>query len=138
MAQRLAGRFEGRPIKAMNLSPLIGVLLAVFTVVAATSVGLDKAMKLDVLPCGLAAPGMHAPRVIQISVQRDGQAYVGDQRAANVDGALGLAIREARAHGLKTVSLRADADVQYETVALVARGVSDAGLDINFINEEIH
>jgi biopolymer transport protein ExbD len=138
MAQRLAGRFEARPMKAMNLSPLIGVLLAVFTVVAATSVGLDKAMNLDFQVCGLAPPGMHAPRVIQISVQRDGQAYVGDQRADSLGGALSLAIHEARAHGLETVSLRADADVRYEAVALVARGVSDAGLDINFINEEIH
>jgi len=42
MARKLSGRFEARPIAAINITPMIGVLLAVFavlTIPAAITIG---------------------------------------------------------------------------------------------------
>ncbi|GEM_PF-946773 len=139
MAQRLAGRLSDKPLKAMNLAPMIGVLLAVFAVVTVTSVGLGKPVNLEVEPCSLGPPpGVDAPQRLYISFQRGGPVYVGQKRAASVDAAVEDAVREARTHDLRVVSLRADADVQYATVVAAVRGLNAAGLKAHFLNEDIH
>lgn len=137
MASRFATRFDARPLSTPNLAPMIGVLLAVFTVVATGSVGLEKAMKLDSPGCFLGWLGVHRARPIQISIQHDGQAYVGAHRAASIGDAVAIAIHEARTHGGNGVQLRADPDVRYEVVALAVKDLNDAGVAIGFINEDI-
>ncbi|MBI1685726.1 ExbD/TolR family protein [Caulobacter hibisci] len=138
MAQRLAGRLSDKPMATPNMAPLIGVLLAVFTVVTATSVGLDKAVNLHVDVCSLMPPGAQVPSRVYLSFQQNGEVYLGATREPSHAEAVADAIREARIHGLAGVSLRADAEVRYETVAAVVRALDDAGLKANFLNEEIH
>ncbi len=138
MASRSTAKFEARPMATPNLAPMIGVLLAVFTVVAAGSVGLDKALALDIPGCHLRAPDAPVPKTIQISFQRDGQAYVGANRAASVGAAVAVAVREARTHGLDGVVLRADPDVRYEVVAMAVRRLDDAGIKASLLSEDIY
>lgn len=131
-------KFDAKPLSTPNLAPMIGVLLAVFTVVAAGSVGLDKALALDIPGCHLMAPGAPTPRTIQITFQRDGQAYVGASRAASAAAAVAVAVREARTHGLDGVVLRADPDVRYDVVATAAGRLDDAGIKVSLISEDLY
>lgn len=137
---RLAGSPRAmRPMATPNMAPLIGVLLAVFAVVTATSVGLGKAVNLHVDPCLMGPPpGVHVQPRIYLSLQQDGEVYLGATREPSQGQAVADDIREARAHGLTGVSLRADAEVRYETVAAVVRALDEAGLKANFLNEDIH
>jgi len=137
---RLAGVTRSdRLVVAMNLAPMIGVLLAVFVVVATSVLNLEKGVNIDAPVCSMGPPpGIDWPQGVYISIQRDGQAYVGSMRMASSDAAVANAVREAREHGLRVVTIRADADVRYEVVAAVVRGLNAAGLKAGFINEEIH
>lgn len=126
-------------VAAPNLTPMIGVLLAVFAVVAASAVNLEKGVNIDAPGCNMGPPpGVDWPQGVYISIQRDGQTYVGATRMAGPKAAVADAAREAREHGLRFVMIRADADVRYEAMAAVVRGLDDAGLKAGFINEEIH
>lgn len=139
MASRFAAKFDARPLSSPNLAPMIGVLLAVFTVVATgSSVGLEKALALEIPGCHLRGPDAPVPKAIQISFQRDGQAYVGARRAASVAAAVAIAVREARTHGLDGVMLRADPDVRYEVVAMAVRRLDDAGVKASLISEDVY
>ncbi|PXA78111.1 hypothetical protein DMC25_22760 [Caulobacter sp. D4A] len=141
MAQRLAGRFENEPLKAMNLAPMIGVLLAVFTVVTATSVGLGKPVNLYVEPGSVPPPADEwagLPLPVTIFVQRDGTVYLGPDRVSGIDEAVGRAVVRARAQNSDVVSLRADPEVRYETIVWAVRSLNAKGFQAQFINEEIH
>ena len=133
--------FRPRPLSAPNLSPLIGVLLAVFTVVAVTSVGLGKPVNLYVEPGNVPPPPnaeVQYPRPVMISVQQDGAVYLGAERLAGIDEAVAKAAVEAERKRTDVVSLRADAEVGYAQVAKVVRDLNAKGLKTQFINEELH
>jgi len=134
-------RFGDKPIATPNLAPMIGVLLAVFTVVAATSVGLGKPVDLSVEPGSIPPPpdqlGRY-PLPVMMSVQQDGAVYLGPERLAGIDDAVAKAAAEARAKHINVVSLHADAEVSYATIAQVVRDLNAKGLRTQFINEDIH
>ncbi|PVM90178.1 ExbD/TolR family protein [Caulobacter endophyticus] len=138
MASRSAAKFDARPLSTPNLAPMIGVLLAVFTVVATGSVGLDNALKLEIPGCHLRSPDAPLPKTIQLTFHRDGRAYVGGNRAAGVGEAVAVAVREARTHGFDGVVLRADPDVRYEVVAMAVRRLDDAGIKVSLLSEDIY
>lgn len=89
---RGAGRFEARPMTVANLSPLIGVLLAVFSVVTATSVGLDDPVNLHFEPCALGGAN-GAPQRLYVSFLANGEVQLGASRAVSDHEALAGAIR---------------------------------------------
>lgn len=140
MVQRLAGRFEARPMAAINMTPLVPVLLAVFTVVAATAVGLGKPVNLYVEPGNVPPPyeqWRRTPPKVFVSLERDG-VYVGEGRAATLDQAISDAGRLTRANGSNVVMLRADSETSYADVMAAVRRLNAAGLKVEFIFTNVH
>ena len=135
MALRLAGRFEARPLAAINLTPMIPVLLALFAVVAATLSSSRSSLTLDVSPRD-PGPVETLPRAASpfISVGKGGELSL-DRHS--VDPAqLGARLKVLRGAGLRGVAIRAEADASYGDYMSAVRLVRRQGLEVYVINEE--
>ncbi|WP_108556272.1 ExbD/TolR family protein [Caulobacter sp. HMWF025] len=140
MAQRMAGRFEARPLAAINVTPLVPVLLAIFAVLAATAGGPGKPVNLYVEPGSVPPPydALHPlpPRVF-ISLERDG-VHVGPSEAMTLEQAVSLAAPMTRAQGADVIMVRADIETPYSEVMGAVRALNAAGLKAEFLNEDLH
>lgn len=136
MTQRLAGRFEARPIAAVNLTPLVPVLLAVFAVIAiAGGSAPSRSLDLAVAP-GDPGPLCNAcpPPARVMSVKRNGVLFL-DEKSVS----LGQAERLLRSGDRSNpeVWVRADADVPYAQAFEAMQSVKRAGFRPRLINEDL-
>ncbi|ENZ77354.1 MULTISPECIES: biopolymer transporter ExbD [Caulobacter] len=134
MAQRLAGRFEARPMVAINIAPLVPILLSVFVVMLLVS------------PTGRAGPLIDQPPMdcfgqckpndtVFISLRGDGVALLMERKVADAElPALLLASGSVD----RGVYVRADAEVAYGRVFKLMSGLQAAGFKPQFINEDLH
>ncbi len=136
MAGKLAGRFAARPMAAINLTPLVPVLLAVFAVVVlAGTVRPSPSLPLlnapaDPVLCVSCPPQPHI-----ISVQQNGVVFM-DARAVSLSEVADLSRRSDR--GSTEVLVRADANVPYAKAFEVVQAAKRAGFRARLVNEDLH
>ncbi|ATQ42032.1 ExbD/TolR family protein [Caulobacter mirabilis] len=133
----------GKLFSRIDLTPMVGVLLALFAVTA--TVGWPpsevEAFDLDHPGCNLPPAGVdHGARskVLVVSANSDGSVSLNERRMPRAAFATELRHLAAleRAPG---IWVRADADVQYGAVFALYRQIESVGLaaEIGVINEEI-
>jgi biopolymer transport protein TolR len=123
-----------QPMSDINMTPLIDVMLVLLVIFMITAPLMTSALKLD-LPKAEGAQPSDAPQSISLSLDAQGQLFVGDEK---VDEAT---LRErvaqaARLNPLTEVQLRADRSVPYGRVAELIGMVQKGGLSrIGFVAE---
>ena len=137
MARRLAGRFEARPMAAINLTPLVPVLLAVFAIIAVAATRPTAVVKLAVEPGSVSAPGQPSIPVPFVSIGSDGRYFVDGREVASAEAPHRLRTL-AVARGHDTVMIRADGEVPYAKIMDMVQAIRAAGLKTQFINEDLH
>jgi biopolymer transport protein ExbD len=139
MAKRLTGSMKAAaPFHAINLTPMVPVLLAVVAVVAITTTETPVA-KLDSPPgdCfGVAS--CEANSRIFVNFTGHGEAVV-DGRVVPAARAPELVVALSRTRPEASIAIRADADVPYAQVFRVFKAVDEAGLRAPaLVNEDLH
>jgi biopolymer transport protein ExbD/biopolymer transport protein TolR len=132
------GRLErdpgSRPMSDINMTPLIDVMLVLLVIFIITAPLMTTSLKLD-LPKTEGALPSDAPRFIAVSINEQGQLFVGDE-AVNGEELLKRAREAAQRDPATEVQLRADSRVPYGRVAELIGLVQDAGLSrVGFVTE---
>ncbi len=131
MAQRLAGRFEARPIAAVNLTPLAGVLLTLFAGVASLAGATKSATSLELPPVASIYCGPFRPAAALV-VEADGS-YRLDGRALK-RGELDVALARLAAADQR-LAVRAGSDTAYGAIRPLVEAAGRAGVGVDLINE---
>jgi biopolymer transport protein ExbD/biopolymer transport protein TolR len=132
------GRLErnpgSRPMSDINMTPLIDVMLVLLVIFMITAPLMTTSLKLD-LPRTEGARPSDAPLFIAVSIDEQGQMFVGDE-AVTSEQLLQRARDAARRDPATEVQLRADSRVPYGRVAELIGLVQDAGLSrVGFVTE---
>jgi biopolymer transport protein ExbD len=138
MSRRLAGRFEARPMAAINLTPMVPVLLALFAVLAVAASANHAALTLDVSPKDFGPQsGIQLAPIPYASVDVDGGLRI---EGKSIDAAhFGPALKQlSMARGRRVVLVRAEPNASYGDYMKAVRLIRRQGLDIQPINEDAH
>ena len=132
------GRLErdpgSRPMSDINMTPLIDVMLVLLVIFIITAPLMTTSLKLD-LPKTDGARPSDAPLFIAVSINEQGQLFVGDE-PVNAEQLLKRAREAAQRDPLTEVQLRADSRVPYGRVAELIGLVQEAGLSrVGFVTE---
>jgi len=132
------GRLErdvgSRPMSDINMTPLIDVMLVLLVIFMITAPLMTTSLKLD-LPKTEGARPSDAPLFIAVSVDAQGQLFVGDE-AVTPEQLLQRARDAALRDPATEVQLRADSRVPYGRVAELIGLVQEAGLSrVGFVTE---
>jgi biopolymer transport protein ExbD/biopolymer transport protein TolR len=132
------GRLErdpgSRPMSDINMTPLIDVMLVLLVIFIITAPLMTTSLKLD-LPKTEGARPSDAPLFIAVSINEQGQLFVGDE-AVSAEQLLKRARDAAQRDAATEVQLRADSRVPYGRVAEVIGLIQDAGLSrVGFVTE---
>jgi biopolymer transport protein ExbD/biopolymer transport protein TolR len=123
-----------RPMSDINMTPLIDVMLVLLVIFMITAPLMTTSLKLD-LPKTEGARPSDAPLFIAVSVDAQGQLFVGDE-AVTPEQLLQRARDAARRDPATEVQLRADSRVPYGRVAELIGLVQEAGLSrVGFVTE---
>jgi biopolymer transport protein ExbD len=136
MAQKLAGRFTGEPIRAPNLTPLVGVFLALFAGVAGLAGAGEASTDLRLPPIAAMINCWPVQAKAQLVVGADGSYRVDGRivEPSKIDGLLaGLA-----AGGGQRLAVRADPDAAYGAVAPIVHAAARSGLGVDLIDQDDH
>ena len=122
---------------AINLTPMVPVLLALFVMVLVVGQPPRAAFRHDQPP--MDCFGACKPiRGFFVSLESDGAAYLGERRVRD-DQVVGLLRDQTRGLGQYSLGVRADADVPYGRVFAMMAELQAAGLNRpQFINEDLH
>ena len=132
------GRLErdpgSRPMSDINMTPLIDVMLVLLVIFIITAPLMTTSLKLD-LPRTEGARPSDAPLFIAVSINEQGQLFVGDE-AVSAEQLLKRAREAAQRDPMTEVQLRADSRVPYGRVAELIGLVQEAGLSrVGFVTE---
>jgi biopolymer transport protein TolR len=132
------GRLErantGAPMSEINMTPLIDVMLVLLVIFIITAPLMASSLKLD-LPKSDAAMPADAPAFVAVSIDAQGQLFIGDE-AITPDAFAQRMADAARRNPATEVQLRADRSVPYGRVAELIGQVQKAGLNrIGFVAE---
>jgi biopolymer transport protein ExbD/biopolymer transport protein TolR len=132
------GRLErdpgSRPMSDINMTPLIDVMLVLLVIFMVTAPLMTTRLKLD-LPKTEGARPSDAPLFIAVSIDEQGQLFVGDE-AVSSEQLLQRAREAAQRDASTEVQLRADSRVPYGRVAELISVVQQAGLSrVGFVTE---
>jgi biopolymer transport protein TolR len=131
---RLERNAGSRPMSDINMTPLIDVMLVLLVIFMITAPLMTTSLKLD-LPKTEGARPSDSPLFIAVSINAQGQLYVGDE-AVTAEVLLQRAREAARRDAQTEVQLRADTSVPYGRVAELIGLVQQAGLSrIGFVTE---
>ena len=123
-----------QPMGEINMTPLIDVMLVLLVIFMITAPLMTSALKLE-LPRAEGAQPSEAPQSISLSLDAQGQLYLGEDP---VDEAVARerVAEAARLNPQTEVQLRADRSVPYGRVAELIGLVQKAGLNrIGFVAE---
>ena len=138
MARRLTGYAKvAEPFHAINLTPMVPVLLALFAVVAVAASASHRALALDMAP-GDFGPGSGAPSFPPfVSVDVGGGLWI---EGKSVDAEhFGPALKQlSMAREKRVVLVRAEPNTSYGDYMKAVRLIRRQGLDIQPISEEMH
>jgi biopolymer transport protein TolR len=123
-----------QPMSEINMTPLIDVMLVLLVIFMITAPLMTSSLKLD-LPRSDAAQSGDAAASVSVSLDAQGQLYVGDDKVDTAAFTQRMA-DTARRNPQAEVQLRADRSVPYGRVAEVIGQVQKAGLNrIGFVAE---
>lgn len=124
------GRFDrgvvDAPMSDINMTPLIDVMLVLLVIFIITAPLLTGHIALD-LPKVNAAAVEQAPRSLSVSIQKDGQIYLGE-KTITLEALKARFAESAKEHAATELRIRADTAVPYGDVARVMGAAQDAGL----------
>jgi biopolymer transport protein TolR len=131
---RLERSHGPQPMSEINMTPLVDVMLVLVVIFIITAPLLVGAVKVD-LPKSDSTSPMGNPQFVALSVNKEGQVFVGDRQVQ--EDALAQELRQlARQHPDAEVQLRADTQVSYGRVLAVMGLAHKAGLNrIGFVAE---
>ena len=118
----------------INVTPLVDVMLVLVVILILTAPLLASSVRLN-LPASEAAQPVDSAAFVAVTLDRDGQAYLGDQRLSPAQLRERLAEQAARQPDTE-IQLRADAAVPYGKVVELMGLIQKAGLHrIGFVAE---
>ena len=132
------GRLErspgSQPMSEINMTPLIDVMLVLLVIFIIAAPLMTSSLKLE-LPKADAGTATDAPAFITVALNAEGQLFLGELEATDVD--IATAARAAAKRNPATeVQLRADRAVPYGRVAQLIGQLQAAGLTrIGFVTE---
>jgi len=132
MAQRLAGRFEGRPMAAVNLTPLVPVLLVVLAVLAATGGATETVLPLQLPSCTMPPPHYVEPPRTVVSVLGNGR-YAIDGQVVASDAVPARVKALVAARGASMVYVRASEDMPYAQVRAAIALLKETRIRVTFL-----
>ena len=119
----------------INITPLTDVCLVLLIIFMVTATFLTQPTGLNVeLPKASSAQALPAKNV-ELTVTKDGTLYVDGQAVAQPQLAAAL-LAKLQATSLKTVVVKADADVPYKHVADAVDAASSLGADITLAADQ--
>jgi biopolymer transport protein ExbD len=132
MARRLTGSTTAAAsFHAINLTPMVPVLLALFAVIAVSGAPSEAALPADMPGCTMTGPDYVEPPRTAISILGEGRYAIGGE---TVDASR-LAERArtlTAAHGASRIYIQATADTPYGEILSVTSALKDTGLAIVF------
>jgi biopolymer transport protein ExbD len=120
-----AGEDRYQPLAAINVTPMVDVMLVLLVIFMVTAPLLTVAVPLD-LPKSKAATMTHPKQPIILSLQHDGDVFIGDDRIAADDLEMRLATLATQDPG-RIVYVRGDRTITYAQLMDVLGLVSRAG-----------
>jgi biopolymer transport protein TolR len=126
-----------RPLSEINVTPLVDVMLVLLIIFMISAPLLNVAVPVE-LPQTEASAVDASDDPVVVSVQRDGQIFVGESEVGF--DRLVLAVAEAGGEGARErpVSVRGDGQAPYQAVARVMARLSSAGFTkLNLITDTV-
>lgn len=130
----ISRRHHGEPMAAMNVVPLVDVMLVLLVIFIVTAPILTHAVKID-LPKASSAANITKPAHIEFGIRADGGLFWNGEAVAPETLPARFAV-EAGKQPQPELHIRADRHVHYEKVAQVMAAAARAGLArIGFVSE---
>lgn len=130
----ISRRHHDEPMAAMNVVPLVDVMLVLLVIFIVTAPILTHAVKID-LPKASSAVNVTKPEHIEFGIREDGRLFWNGE-AVTLDQLPQRFAIEAAKQPQPELHIRADRLVAYEKVAKVMAAAAKAGLTrIGFVSE---
>ena len=130
----ISRRHHGEPMAAMNVVPLVDVMLVLLVIFIVTAPILTNAVKID-LPKASSQVNITKPEHIEFGIREDGSLFWSGE-PVTTDQLPARFTQEAQKQPQPELHIRADRHVHYEKVAQVMALAAKAGLTrIGFVSD---
>ena len=130
----ISRRHHGEPMAAMNVVPLVDVMLVLLVIFIVTAQILTNAVKID-LPKASSQVNITKPEHIEFGIREDGSLFWSGE-PVTTDQLPARFAQEAQKQPQPELHIRADRHVHYEKVAQVMALAAKAGLTrIGFVSD---
>jgi biopolymer transport protein ExbD len=138
MAMNVGGGDEGAAIASINTTPLVDVMLVLLIIFLITIPVITKTVPVT-LPKAVNIPTQTKPENITIAVDKEGNIYWNDKRAANRNELLGLVEAAAVRKPQPELHIRGDKEARYEDIGRVMYAIQRGGIvKVGFLTEPDH
>jgi biopolymer transport protein ExbD len=138
MAMNVGGSEEGGAIASINTTPLVDVMLVLLIIFLITIPVITKTVPVT-LPKAVNIPTQTKPENITIAVDKDGNIYWNDRKAANRNELLGLIEANAIKKPQPEIHIRGDREARYEDIGRVMYAIQRGGIvKVGFLIEPDH
>ena len=138
MAMNVGGGDEGAAIASINTTPLVDVMLVLLIIFLITIPVITKTVPVT-LPKAVNIPTQTKPENITIAVDKEGNIYWNDKRAANRNELLGLIEGAAVRKPQPEIHIRSDRETRYEAIGRVMYAIQRGGIvKVGFLTEPDH
>ena len=137
MAMNVGGE-EGGAIASINTTPLVDVMLVLLIIFLITIPVITKTVPVT-LPKAVNIPTQTKPENITIAVDKEGNIYWNDKKAANRNELLGLVEGAAVRKPQPELHIRGDREARYEDIGRVMYAIQRGGIvKVGFLTEPDH
>ena len=137
MAMNVGGD-EGGAIASINTTPLVDVMLVLLIIFLITIPVITKTVPVA-LPKAVNIPTQTKPENITIAVDKEGNIYWNDKKAANRNELLGLVEGAAVRKPQPEIHIRGDREARYEDIGRVMYAIQRGGIvKVGFLTEPDH
>ena len=137
MAMQVGGE-EGGAIASINTTPLVDVMLVLLIIFLITIPVITKTVPVT-LPKAVNIPTQTKPENITIAVDKEGNIYWNDKKAANRNELLGLVEGAAVRKPQPEIHIRGDREARYEDIGRVMYAIQRGGIvKVGFLTEPDH